>query len=228
MNSSKGLYLQDSFGSRRDASVAPVRSAAVPASEPIWVGSEMIPLLHKAELFSNAAGSSTISYVWKDKKYTAAVSERTKKMWQEQPCRHQSERRRRGEGTQALDQVPLPFMEDNTRPSIPTAAYRESRFCSLTSKEIWQPGNFTHYRFSNQKEISPSWIIIQRGCQCFSARVGTIIKRSIYCMCSETQKDKLDKKSNKLYWIPGIYLNQILTICRVVLCMNLFKVYSEW
>lgn len=98
MNSSEGLCLHDSFGSRRAASVASVRSEAAAASEPISVGSELIPPLHKAELFSNAAGSSMISYLWKEKKYTAAVSERSKKMWEKQPCRHQGERRRRGEG----------------------------------------------------------------------------------------------------------------------------------
>lgn len=57
---------------------------------------------------------------------------------------------------QAVDQVPLPFMEDCTRPSIPTAAYRESHSVSLASQEIRKSGNFTHYRLSNQKESSLS------------------------------------------------------------------------
>lgn len=105
VNSTKELCLQDSFGSRRAARVAPVRPEAVPASEPISVGSGIIPLLHKTELFSNVAGSTMISYLWKDKKYTAAVSERSKKMWEKQPCRHQSERRRKGEGAPGTGSV---------------------------------------------------------------------------------------------------------------------------
>lgn len=63
MNSSRGLCLHDSFGSRRAASAASARSEALPASEPVSVGSETIPPQHKAGLFRKAAGSSMISYL---------------------------------------------------------------------------------------------------------------------------------------------------------------------
>lgn len=150
------------------------------ASEPISVNSEMIPSLHKAELFSNTAGSCMISYLWQDKKYTAVVSDKSKKMWEKELCRHQSERRRRGEGAPGTGSVSPAVHGKPCQSKCP--------HCSLYRTRLWltgKPGNSTHHIYSNQKENSLSGIIIQRGCQCFLAHVGTIIKRSI-TVCSET------------------------------------------
>lgn len=82
---------------------------------------------------------------------------------------------------QVLDQFPSQFMEDQTRPSVSMAVYRRPHSGS------GKPGNlaarqFTHYRLSNQKESSLSWINIQTSWQCLSLCVGTVIKRSIYCV----------------------------------------------